>query len=140
MKFRTRTPPPPELPGLVGAARVDRRTSAPLLRAHPGDVLVLAHQDLDRETAHAIVGRGGAAVVSAGPLIAGRYPKLGPQVLVEAGVVLLEVLGPGLLTAVRGGRQVRIHGAGLWAEVEQLGAGRVLDADIVRAEMEQARS
>jgi len=140
MKFRTRTPPPPELPGLVGAARVDRRTSAALLRAHPGDVLVLAHQDLDRETAHAIVGRGVAAVVNTRPFISGRYPNLGPQVLVEAGVVLLEVLDPGLLTAVREGRPVRIHDAGLWAEVEQLGAGRVLDADIVRAEMEQARS
>src|SRR5690606_40634343 len=117
MKFRTRTPPPPELPGLVGAARVDRRTSAALLRAHPGDVLVLAHQDLDRETAHAIVGRGVAAVVNTRPFISGRYPNLGPQVLVEAGVVLLEVLDPGLLTAVRQRRQVRTHHAGPRAEL-----------------------
>lgn len=140
MKFRTRKPLPPELPGTVGAARVDRRTSAALLRAHPGDVLVLAHQDMDRETAHAIVARGVVAVVNTRPFISGRYPNLGPQVLTDAGVVLLEVPDEQLLGTLRDGRTVRVHDDRLWVGDEVVASGRTLTADGVVEEMELARS
>ena len=38
----------PELPGLAGTARVDRRTDALLRRLRPGEIAVLDQIDLDR--------------------------------------------------------------------------------------------
>jgi len=44
-----------ELPGVVGVARVDRRTGDLLRRVGPGDIVVLNQLDLDRRTADALI-------------------------------------------------------------------------------------
>jgi uncharacterized membrane-anchored protein len=45
----------PELPGLAGVARVDRRTESLLRRIKAGEIAVLDQVDLDRATADALV-------------------------------------------------------------------------------------
>lgn len=140
MKFWTRKPPAPELPGTLGTIRVDRRTSAALLRARPGDILVLAHRDLDRETAYAILAREVAAVVNTRPFISGRYPNLGPQVLTDAGVVLIELDDESLVATLRDGRSARVHEDRFLVEEELVATGRVLTSELVAEEMELART
>jgi len=75
----------PELPGLSGIARVDRHTSGLLRRIKAGEIAVLDQIDLDRATADSLVATGVAAVVNASVSISGRFPNLGPEVLVAAG-------------------------------------------------------
>ncbi|HEU5037610.1 MAG TPA: putative cytokinetic ring protein SteA [Nocardioides sp.] len=128
------------LPGVVGTARVDRRTRALVPRLRPGDVAVLEHVDLDRATAQALVDAGVAAVVNAAPMISGRYPNLGPQVLVDAGVVLVDGIGTAGLAAVGDGRTVRLHDGSVYAGEELLASGRAVDAGTVAAELEAART
>ena len=55
----------PELPGLAGTARVDRRTESLLRRIKAGEIAVLDQVDLDRATADALVAAQVAAVVNA---------------------------------------------------------------------------
>ena len=62
-------------------------------RARPGDIAVIDHQDLDGPSAQLLVDAGVAAVVNASPSISGRYPNLGPHVLVSAGIPLLDEVG-----------------------------------------------
>jgi len=52
-------------------------------RLRPGDVAVIQHVDLDRSSAEALIDCQVAAVVNAGESISGRYPTLGPEVLVS---------------------------------------------------------
>ena len=75
-------------PGIVGTARVDRDIDRLLRRVGPGDIVVIDALDLDRITADALVAANIAAVVNASPSISGRYPNLGPEVLVNNGVTL----------------------------------------------------
>ena len=97
MRIPSRQRPPAPPPGLVGTARVDRRTRLLLPRLRPGDVAVVDHLDMDRATAQGLVDAGVAAVVNAAPMISGRYANLGPEVLAAAGVVLVDGIGvPGL--------------------------------------------
>src|SRR3954447_8249314 len=114
MKLPTRQGPSVLLPGLVGTARVDRRTRALLPRLRPGDIAVVDHVDLDRATAQALVDAGVVAVVNAAPMISGRYPNLGPQVLVNGGVLVIDGLGAGGLAAIGDGRAVRVHEGGVY--------------------------
>src|SRR4051812_12208673 len=83
-------PPPPPKAGWGGPARVDRRPRQLLPRLRPGDIAVVDHVDLDRATAQALVDAGVVAVVNAAPMISGRYPNLGPQVLVDGGVLVID--------------------------------------------------
>src|SRR5437867_5787914 len=71
-----------------GAARVDRRTKNLVRRVHPGEIAVIDHEDLDRVAAEGLVEAGVAGVVNAAKSTSGRYPNLGPLILMQAGIPL----------------------------------------------------
>ena len=77
-----------EPPGIVGVARVDPRTKVLVKRLEPGDIAVIDHADLDRVSADELIDCRVAAVVNAAKSITGRYPNLGPRLLLEAGIPL----------------------------------------------------
>src|ERR1700753_979236 len=72
----------PARPGLVGNGPGDRNIDRLLRRVCAGDIVVLDVLDLDRITADALVEADIAAVVNASPSVSGRYPNLGPEVVV----------------------------------------------------------
>ena len=139
MKFPTRQPPAEGLPGLVGTARVDRRTTTVVRRARPGDVAVIDHLDLDRAHAEALVDAGVVAVVNAAAFISGRYPNLGPELLAKAGVVMVDNVGTDVMRRVQDGAQVRIDEGRVMKGEEVVAEGHVLTAEDVAARMEDAR-
>jgi uncharacterized membrane-anchored protein len=96
-------------------ARVDRRTKDLVGRLRPGDVAVIDHEDLDRVAAEALVDAGVGGVVNAAASISGRYPNLGPLILAEAGVPLIDTVGPLLMDKVREGERLRLDGDRIWA-------------------------
>src|SRR6476661_1568228 len=98
-----------DLPGVSGAARLDRRTKNLTKRLRPGDVAVIDHVDLDRVAAEALVGCQVAAVVNVSPSVSGRYPNLGPEVLLAAGIPLLDHVGSDVFGQVREGDRLRVH-------------------------------
>ncbi|MGZ5417862.1 MAG: putative cytokinetic ring protein SteA [Nocardioides sp.] len=139
MKFPSRQQPTDGLPGITGTARVDRRTSAVVDRARPGDVAVIDHLDLDRSHAEALVDAGVVAVVNAASFISGRYPNLGPNLLAGAGVVMLDNVGADVIRAVADGSPVRIHDGKVMQGDKVLAKGTLLTADDIAARMEEAR-
>ncbi|MEJ8282173.1 putative cytokinetic ring protein SteA [Pseudonocardia spirodelae] len=129
----------PELPGLTGPARADRRTENVLRRLRPGDIAVIDQVDLDRATADALVSARVAAVVNAAPSISGRFPNLGPQVLVEAGIPLVDDCGPDTLRAVKDGIRVRLHDGVLYTGEQPLCEGREQTEDTVADALDEAK-
>src|SRR5437764_12343175 len=100
---------PVVLPGIVAPARVDRRTKNLPKRLKPGDIAVIDHLDLDRVGAEALVASGVSAVVNASPSTSGRYPNIGPGVLLQAGIPLVDDAGPAVME-VPDRAQVRLDG------------------------------
>jgi len=84
---------------------------------------VIDHEDLDRVSAEALVAAGASAVVNARRSITGRYPNLGPQILLAAGVPLVDEVGPLLLGKVREGDIVRVHGDRVYVGARLVGVG-----------------
>ncbi len=133
---RTRTAEP----GIIaGTARLDRRTKRLTGRLRPGDIAVIDHVDLDRVAADSLVAVGVAAVLNAKPSISGRYPNLGPEVLVKAGIPLLDDLGEGVFQQIREGDSIRIEGNTVLAGGEALVHGVRQDAETVAKAMADAR-
>lgn len=137
MKLTSRTRPATAAPGLVGTARVERRTQSLLSRLKPGDIAVLDHVDLDRATAQALVDAEVAAVVNAGACISGRFPNQGPEVLTNSGVLVLDRTDGAMQIA--DGARVRIHDDAVWVGEQPVAWGRKLDGDGVRRQLEHAR-
>ena len=131
---------PPVLPGVSGAVRVDRRTKNLTKRLKPGDIAVIDHVDLDRVSAETLVRAGVAAVVNAAPSISGRYPNLGPEILVAAGIPLVDNAGADLMGAVRDGETLRLEGAALFRGEQVVAKGEPQTAETVEALMIEARA
>ncbi|MFM9377889.1 putative cytokinetic ring protein SteA [Gordonia sp. VNK21] len=98
-----------ELPGVIGIARIDKKTKRLVDRVGPGDVVILDEVDLERITADQLVAAEVAAVVNASPSITGRYPNLGPEVLAANRIPLLDAVGTEVFARVKEGSKVRLH-------------------------------
>ncbi|MGC9669728.1 putative cytokinetic ring protein SteA [Planosporangium sp. 12N6] len=130
----------PAEPGVTsGAVRLDRRTKRLVGRLRPGEIAVIDHVDLDRVAADSLVAAGVAAVLNAKPSVSGRYPNLGPEVLVAAGIPLVDDLGEELFDNLREGDEVRVEGDAVFCGGEQVAQGRRQDAETVARSMADAR-
>jgi uncharacterized membrane-anchored protein len=129
-----------DLPGISATARLDRRTKNLTKRLQPGDIAIIDHADLDRVSAEALIRREVAAVVNASLGISGRYPNLGPQLLVEAGIPVVDDAGPDVFEHVSDGQRVRLDGETLYAGDEVVAKGTLQDGESVAAAMEDAKA
>lgn len=92
---------------LRGTARVDSRTKNLTKRLRSGEVAIIDHEDLDRVSAEALVECRPVAVLNAAKSTSGRYPNLGPAILLEAGIPLIDDLGSAIMD-VREGQVVDV--------------------------------
>lgn len=129
----------PEAGVTAGPARVDPRTKALTKRLRPGDIAVIDHLDLDRVSAEALVACQPSVVLNAARSTSGRYPNLGPEILVEAGIPLIDDLGADVM-AITEGHRLRIVDAAVY-DGDTLVAEGVLQTEAsVAAAMEEARA
>ncbi|MBX6721760.1 MAG: hypothetical protein IRY92_00770 [Dactylosporangium sp.] len=124
---------------ITGTARLDRRTKRLVGRLRPGDIAVIDHVDLDRVAADSLVAVGVAAVLNAKPSVSGRYPNLGPEVLIKAGIPLVDDLGEGLFQQLREGDTIRIEGNTVYRDGEPIAHGVRQDAESIAKAMADAR-
>jgi uncharacterized membrane-anchored protein len=120
-------------------ARVDRRTKNLLRRVEPGEVAIIDHEDLDRVAAEELVAKGVSAVVNASPSISGRYPTLGPLIVVEAGIVLIDNVGRLLMGKVRESDEIRLEGDRVYVGDRLVGVGIRQSVPSLAAAMEAAQ-
>ncbi|NKQ59129.1 thiamine pyrophosphokinase [Amycolatopsis sp. K13G38] len=128
------------LPGITGVARVDRRTRALLRRIGPGDVVVLDQIDLDRATADALVEAEVGAVVNASPSISGRFPNLGPEVVVGAGIPLVDGVGGEVFRVLKDGSKVRLHDGVIYVGERRIASGTEQTAESIADSMIEAKA
>jgi uncharacterized membrane-anchored protein len=128
-------------PAQTGTVRLDRRTKNLTKRLRPGDIAVIDHVDIDRVSADALVGCRVAAVVNAAPSISGRYPNLGPEILINAGIPLLDDVGKDVFARLKEGAQVRLEGSQLLtADGTVVAEGTAQDPLTVAAAMTDAKA
>ena len=139
MKLRKQRETEP-LPGTLGIARLDRRTKRLTTRIRPGEIAIIDHVDIDRVSADALVSCKVAAVVNAAPSTSGRYPNLGPEILLAAGIPLLDSVGDLVFGELRDGDEVRLDGATLYAGETVIAVGTAQDVESITASMTEARA
>ncbi|KGH44886.1 hypothetical protein IN07_20810 [Modestobacter caceresii] len=127
-------------PGVTGTVRVDRRTKNLTKRLRPGEIAVLDHLDIDRVSADSLVAGKVAAVVNASPSISGRYPNLGPGILVEAGIPLVDGVGKEVLAQLKEGTEVRLEGNRLYAGDTVVAEGVEQTPETIAVAMAEARA
>jgi uncharacterized membrane-anchored protein len=129
-----------------GPVRLGRRTKLLVRHLRRGDVAVIDHLDIDRVSAEELIAAGAVAVLNCKASSSGSYPNLGPQLLVDAGVLLVDLPDDSLWQTLSDGERVELCGGEVWRARESersegalLARGIVLDRARVRAETEARR-
>lgn len=91
-----------------GRARLGRRTKELVRKLNPGEIAIVSHPDLDRVAAQALIRSRVRAVVNAEPSITGRYPAEGTDLLLEAGIPVLDRVGDAIFDTLADGEVVAI--------------------------------
>ncbi|MCL6646037.1 MAG: hypothetical protein K6U88_13915, partial [Dehalococcoidia bacterium] len=86
-------------------------------RLRPGEVAFVDHPDLDRVAAKALVRCRARAVVNASPSLTGRYPAEGTDLLLEAGIPVVDRVGEAVFAELADGDPVALE----WGEAERPG-------------------
>jgi uncharacterized membrane-anchored protein len=138
---------------VAGPARLGRRTKHLVKHLLRGEIAVIDHLDIDRVSAEELIAAGAVAVLNCSPSSGGTYPNLGPQLLVEAGILLVDLPDDSLFDLLSDGDPVVVRTAAVAAPItgrstvgevlrkdDVLALGDVLDLARVRAETEARRS
>jgi uncharacterized membrane-anchored protein len=150
-----RPPAPPSPAELLSARRTvsgpvrpGRKTKLLVKHLVRGDIALVDHLDIDRVSAEELIAAGAAAVLNCSPSSSGTYPNLGPQLLVEAGILLLDLpddelfgtLSDGEPLTVIAGDEADGRATGeILRKGELLARGEVLDLARISAETELRR-
>jgi uncharacterized membrane-anchored protein len=130
------------------AVRPGRKTKLLVKHLVPGDIALIDHLDIDRVSAEELIAAGAAAVLNCSASSSGSYPNLGPQLLVEAGILLLDLpddslfdeLSDGDPVTVRAGEETGGSAAGeVLRKGRLLARGEVLDLRRISAETDLRR-
>jgi uncharacterized membrane-anchored protein len=140
-------PAPAPLPGgdvapwrtVTGPVRPGRRTKLLVKHLSRGDIALIDHLDIDRVSAEELIAANVGAVLNCRSSSSGSYPNLGPQLLVEAGIHLVDLPDDSLLDVLSDGEAITVRDGEVTREGEVLACGEVLDLARVRAETEARR-
>src|SRR5271169_1091247 len=92
-----------------GPVRPGRRTKLLVRHLVRGDIALVDHLDVDRVSAEELIAAGAVAVLNCSPSSGGTYPNLGPQLLVEAGALLVDLPDDGLFELLSDGQPLTIR-------------------------------
>jgi len=124
---------------VAGPARLGRRTKLLVKTLRPGAVAVLDHRDLDRVCAEDLIAAGVLAVLNCSPSSTDAYPNMGPLLLVQAGIHLVDLPDDAIFDAVADGERISVHGGEVRRGGEVLAIGKVQEPDAVRAATDDRR-
>lgn len=128
-----------DLPGIQGDVRDGSRGERALRRLGDGDILVIDAPDIPRRTAQEIIDAKAGAVVNASRFTTGAVPNFGPQMLLDAGITLVEGAGPEVFDKIKDGKKGRLNDGVLYYGERRIGAGEPVGADAARASFTEAR-
>src|SRR3954470_2438385 len=122
-----------------GSVRLGRRTKLMVKRLSPGEIAIVDHKDLDRVSAEDLVAAGVSAVLNCRRSSSGTYPNMGPLLLVQAGVHLVDLPDDRVFDELKDGDRVEVRGGEVWRDGDLIVSGAVQHPEEVRARNDDAR-
>jgi uncharacterized membrane-anchored protein len=122
-----------------GPARPGRKTKLLVKKLNRGDIAVIDHKDLDRVSAEDLIAAGVVAVLNCRPSSTAAYPNMGPLLLIQAGVHLVDMPGDALFKELDDGDAITVRGGEVLRRGEVVAKGSVQEPEEVRAGNEERR-
>jgi uncharacterized membrane-anchored protein len=129
----------PPVREVSGVARLGKRTKTLVKRLKPSDVAIIDHENLDRVSAEDLIACGVKAVVNAARSSSDRYPNMGPLLLVQAGVLLVDAPGTPLFDKLKDGDAIVLRDGEIRRKGELIATGEIQAPAALRALNDERR-
>jgi uncharacterized membrane-anchored protein len=123
-----------------GTAKLGKRTKQLVKRLAPGDIAVIDHPELDRVSGEDLVRCGVAAVINCSASISTAYPNMGPVLLAEARIPLIDCLDVDLFAILDDGGPVELRGADISHHGRTVATGLLLAPQDIAARRETLKA
>jgi uncharacterized membrane-anchored protein len=115
-----------------GPVRLGKRTKHLVKTLRAGDIAVIDHEDIDRVSSEDLCASGVRCVLNAAHSSTGRYPNVGPLVLAEAGVHLVDLPHAPLFDDLKEGQRITVRAGVVVRDGVTLFEGEVQELEAVR--------
>ena len=122
-----------------GIARLDKKTKNLVKRLRPGEVAIIDHQDIDRVSAESLVEKRPLAVVNAACSITGKYPNLGPLMIIASGIDIVDEAGGQIFEFVQEGSVVNVSKGVVYLDGAEVARGVPLTIAEVERRIEESK-
>ncbi|MFD8879335.1 thiamine pyrophosphokinase [Corynebacterium xerosis] len=127
-------------PGIKGVVRDCLRSDRALNKLGEGDIVVIDAPDVTRVLAQRIIDAKAGAVVNTGAFTTGAVPNFGPQMLLDADVILVENAVPSEASKIRDGKVHRLYEGKLYLGDRRVAAGDEVTMDKISKDFDDART
>jgi uncharacterized membrane-anchored protein len=124
---------------VTGQARLGKKTKELVKRLVPGQIAIIDHRDIDRVSGEDLIAGGVTAVVNQATSSTGSYPNMGPVLLAQAGIHLVDEVDADLFKLLSDGNTIEVRGGEIRRNGEVIARGAVRDPSSVLAMHEKAR-
>lgn len=119
--------------------RLDKRTKNLAKRMKHGEIALIDHVDIDSVAASMLVEAKVGAVINVARSCSGMYPNLGPKVLLDAGIYIIDNAHPELFNLIKEGDLIEISDGAIKRNGEVLGTGTVLTKELAASQLEDSK-
>ncbi|MDR7856156.1 putative cytokinetic ring protein SteA [Tissierella sp.] len=105
---------------IKGVVKRDKKTKNLINRLEQKDIAIISHKDLDEIAARSLVEKKVSCVINTEYTISGRYPNLGPSILMENNIPIFEVRDVQRLDSLMDGDVIEIIDTNIMANGKKI--------------------
>jgi uncharacterized membrane-anchored protein len=124
---------------ITGTIKMDKRTKNLVKRLNPGEIAIIDHRDIDEVAAESLVEKKVLAVINADKSISGRYPNMGPSILCEAGIPIIDDVGKDIFDLLKENDKITIIDNEIYKDGVFIKSGKLLTKDVINYKLQESR-
>lgn len=124
---------------ITGTIKMDKRTKNLVKRLNPGEIAIIDHRDIDEVAAESLVEKKVLAVINADKSISGRYPNMGPSILCEAGIPIIDDVGKDIFVLLKENDKITIIDNEIYKDGVFIKSGKLLTKDVINYKLQESR-
>jgi|OM-RGC.v1.003920801 uncharacterized membrane-anchored protein len=124
---------------ITGTIKMDKRTKNLVKRLNSGEIAIIDHRDIDEVAAESLVEKKVLAVINADKSISGRYPNMGPSILCEAGIPIIDDVGKDIFDLLKENDKITIIDNEIYKDGVFIKSGKLLTKDVINYKLQESR-
>ncbi|HHT51364.1 MAG TPA: hypothetical protein GXZ78_07880 [Eubacteriaceae bacterium] len=124
---------------IKGKVRLDKKTKNLVKRIKPGEIAIIKHRDIDEIAAESLVDRKVKMVINLDKSISGKYPNLGPKILNDGNIPILDNVQEDLFNLIKENDEIEIIRNEIYKDNKFIGKGDLFTDEIINHKIDKAK-